>query len=406
MGVQGPSFEPWFILASLRDKLQPEPSKLRYCLGLFYILLQCVVWIFASITTQLLYNEHEIHSPFLMTYTGVCLLAFLLPIKILTDRAGWTEDLPSLFETDSFDAELANARNYQDIWETVSTRSKTLSQVDKGWNHKKHFFAALHIAPAMFMADIFFNKGLQHTSVASTTVLVSTSCVFVFLYAVALRLEAFHMMKLAGVLLGVAGTAMTTLGDASNEDTGDMVLWGDLCAIVASALYAAYTVQVRILCPQDEELYSMQLLLGYVGVICTITFLPFALYTLWHVYISWPALGILFVKGTLDFVVTDYLLFKSVILTNPTVASVGLGLTIPLAYIADYIMGKNAAFTVLSAMGPATVALGFLIVNLYAEDPTSIIKNTSFDGSSDNSTIASNQDPQEESGMRTTTVII
>jgi solute carrier family 35, member F5 len=107
----------------------------------------------------------------------------------------------------------------------------------------------------MFLADYAFNRALGSTSIASCTVLVSTQSVFVFLFAVLAKVEKFFWIKLFGVVLGIAGTALTAWQDISNDETdsdGKSALLGDVCAILAAVGYATYTVQVRLLCPQDE----------------------------------------------------------------------------------------------------------------------------------------------------------
>jgi solute carrier family 35 protein F5 len=246
------------------------------------------------------------------------------------------------------------------------------------------------IAPAMFFSDYAYNKGLKHTSVASSTVLVSTSCVFVLFLSVVLRLEPFRYGKVIGVLFAVLGTAMTTWQDAAKQEDFDNsmeaadntfydngssssslnsnldMVYGDMYSLLAAVGYAVYSVQALVLCPQNEELYSMTLLLGYVGVICSVPLLPMALYKVYELVLndtmSWYFLGILIIKGLLDFVVTDYLLFRAVMLTSATIANVGLGLTIPLAFAADLIF-KSMAVTTLQAAGAFTVLAGFILVN-------------------------------------------
>lgn len=228
------------------------------------------------------------------------------------------------------------------------------------------------IAPAMFLSDYAYNRGLQHTTVASSTVLVSTSCIFVLFLSVLLGVEPFRYGKLLGVIFAVVGTAMTTWHDAVRQDEiNDMqpeyedkdMIYGDMFSLMAAVGYAAYSVQARILCPQDEELYSMALLLGYVGVICSVPLLPMALYKMMTMTgISWHTVIVLIIKGLLDFLVTDYLLFRAVMLTNATVANVGLGLTIPLAFAADLVF-QSIPFTHLQVAGAFTVLAGFILVN-------------------------------------------
>ena len=55
-----------------------------------------------------------------------------------------------------------------------------LNHPGRHWNHMKHIFVAIHIAPVLFIANWLFNASLQAASVVSATVLVSTSGMFVF----------------------------------------------------------------------------------------------------------------------------------------------------------------------------------------------------------------------------------
>lgn len=126
----------------------------------------------------------------------------------------------------------------------------------------KHIYTALQIAPAMFIADWAFNNALRHTSVASATVIVSSQNVVVFLLAVLLKIEAFGWIKLGGVLISMVGIALTAVHDTSDENMGEALstdaIVGDLFALVAAVSYGLYTVQVRLFCPQNEDLYKMQ----------------------------------------------------------------------------------------------------------------------------------------------------
>ena len=358
-----------------------DPKTHRYALGLIFILLQCIIWILAAIITQYLYEVEQFESPFLMSYIGMSLLAVLLPIKIVTDRLGMTSQIPDNNKTlqaqvsfDSLDHELTKASQYSDYYDIASRRTHDLIYNQQThWNHRKHILAACYIAPAMFAADWAFNTALAHTSVASATVLVSTQSVLVFLFAVCLRLEGYTHAKLLGVLLSVAGTALTALQDSSQDnDDATMstrtALFGDIVAVLAAVAYAVYTIQVRVFCPQDEELYSMQLLLGYIGCVCLVPLLPVAIYIgATRVHLTWFVCFMIFIKGTMDFVMTDYLLFRAIILTDATIATVGLGLTIPMAFFADWILGKGVG-TILSFAGAVAVTIGFLIVNLAVDD--------------------------------------
>jgi len=120
-------------------------------------------------------------------------------------------------------------------------------------------------------------------------------------------------------------------------------------------------------------LYSMSLLLGYIGLICTVAMAPIGIYMSIQLHTvgegwTWVLLGMICAKGILDFMVTDYCLFRAILLTNATVATVGLGLTIPMAFCADFVMGKLDSVTLTGVAGTLAIAIGFLIVNLVPDE--------------------------------------
>ncbi len=79
-------------------------------------------------------------------------------------------------------------------------------------------------------------------------------------------------------------------------------------------------------------------------------------------------LGFIAVKGILDFVLTDYFLFRSVVLTSATTATVGLGLTIPMAFVADLIFSPEYVISIYSVFGAVAVGFGFISVTLSGDN--------------------------------------
>jgi solute carrier family 35 protein F5 len=305
------------------------------------------------------------------------------------------------------------------------------------WTNDDHFRVAVRIAPVWFLANWSYNASLFYTSITSSTVLASTSSLFTFLFAVSAKDEQFSWIKLVGVCLGVMGGISTAFHDAehnhhttdtdttagtlvhdkyNNNEEEDDDMWallGDFLGLVSAVGYGAYAVQTRIYCPKDESLYSMQLVLGYIGILNMVVLAPFAIYTFWVYsmnHVMWIIMGCIVVKGLFDnflryvqfcfffffflqmmifwsFLPTypssifntttitqllptrtlthsDYLWLRAVLLTNATVATVGLGLTIPLAFVSDVVLGKPNVLTVTSLFGATAVLLGFVLVNV------------------------------------------
>jgi hypothetical protein len=147
-----PTFASWqCVLTTIETQdaaCQVVPTFSGYSLGLFFIFLQCVVWIMAAIITQFLFSgdgEAAMDSAFLMSYFGMSLLSFYLPIKILWERAA--RDHTALLQTPSSDslyAELHTALGYRDFFTIFANRTqKLMTETTVIWNHKKHMLAAL-----------------------------------------------------------------------------------------------------------------------------------------------------------------------------------------------------------------------------------------------------------------------
>jgi solute carrier family 35 protein F5 len=183
---------------------------------------------------------------------------------------------------------------------------------------------------------------------------------------------------------------------ANSNSSISWTLVGDFAGLLSAMGYGAYTVLLRHICPKDENRMSMQLLLGYVGLLNMITLLPVALYLILtpnhdrqssseedndddnsseqHVAatttLTWTIFLYLIGMGLVDNVISDYLWARAVILTSATVASVGLGLTIPMAFLADKVMGRSDTQTTHmgDVLGALCVLLGFVFVNIRQEE--------------------------------------
>jgi solute carrier family 35 protein F5 len=343
-----------------------------YTLGLVFILLVSVIWAAASILVQYLYSEHSFDSPFLLTYIGTSLFTLLLPSQWLCQQ------LQQRRQNDTSDYESISPSSPTSSQGTGHVHTQVV-QVQVGlakWSTADHVRAAAKIAPIWFLANYSYNASLKYTSITSSTVLASTGSLFTFLFALLLRDEHFSVWKLLGVSLGITGSILTGLhdiegttnqddNDNDNDDTSDDRLWGDALGLLSAVGYGGYAVMVRILCPHDESLMSMQLFLGFVGVFNMVLLSPIAIYQVVE-YGKLTALvfGFLIIRGLLDNVLSDYLWARSVVLTSATVATVGLGLTIPLAFMSDVALGRPNVLDASSIVGALAVLVGFVLVNI------------------------------------------
>mmetsp|Transcript_53532 Transcript_53532/g.122076 ORF Transcript_53532/g.122076 Transcript_53532/m.122076 type:complete len:149 (+) Transcript_53532:1297-1743(+) len=113
----------------------------------------------------------------------------------------------------------------------------------------------------------------------------------------------------------------------------------------------------------------MPLLFGYLGLLNCVALAPVlvAMAALTHgrVFENFTpeVFGLVCAKGLFDNVLSDYLWARAVVLTTPTIATVGLSLTIPLAFLSDFAF-NGLAPSAAAGCGAAGVVAGFVLVNV------------------------------------------
>ena len=113
---------------------------------------------------------------------------------------------------------------------------------------------------------------------------------------------------------------------------------------------------------------NVPLFFGYLGVLNMIALLPIVglLYVLNIEPLSqltWQIFGLLIIKGLFDNVLSDYLWARAVVLTSPTVATIGLSLTIPMAIVSDGIF-HGAVPDANTLIASLFVLMGFGLINV------------------------------------------
>jgi solute carrier family 35 protein F5 len=196
-----------------------------------------------------------------------------------------------------------------DPLEVMAVEEPTSSEAQI-WTDDDHLRVALRIAPVWFIANWSYNASLMYTTITSSTVFASTSSLFTFLMAVMARDESFSWIRLVGTLLGVSGGMLTALHDIPDRrrlpedegaEHGGLALFGDMLGLVSAVGYGVYAVQTRVYCPKDESLYSMQLVLGYIGLLNMVLLSPVAIYILLGSrHLEWLVLGAVVLKGFFD----------------------------------------------------------------------------------------------------------
>ncbi|XP_056166789.1 uncharacterized vacuolar membrane protein YML018C-like isoform X2 [Syzygium oleosum] len=351
----------------------------RYRAGLFLIAAVVIIWVTSAEVTQDIFTDYK--QPFAVTYIGASLMVVYLPIAFLKDwlykllkqrsskvgkhaestnetSPGISSPLKYIGAQNVFEIESALPRKDSEV--DLSPNGETSPLVPKRKDDRKRELTAkeiaiygCYIAPIWFVTEYLSNAALARTSVASTTVLSSTSGLFTLFIGVLLGQDSLNVSKVVAVFISMAGVAMTTLGktwaaDDSKFNTslnGKRSLVGDLFGLLSAMSYGLFTVLLKKFAGEEGEGVDVQKLFGYIGL--------FTFVALWWLVLPLTALGIepkfkipnsvkmdevVLANGLVGSVLSDYFWALCVVWTTPLVATLGMSLTIPLAMLADMVI--------------------------------------------------------------------
>lgn len=229
-----------------------------------------------------------------------------------------------------------------------------------------------------FLANYCVSACLKYTTVASSTILTSTSSAFTLIFGRFFGVENFSLRKVIAVLASLAGIILISSVDLSGNNTDDEhrgdfpekslrdIAIGDALAFLSAILYGLYAafMKKRI---GDESRVNMLIFFGLVGLI--------------NVVLLWPGLIILHFTGLERFelppssrvtiiilsnsmcsLVSDLAWAYAVLLTSPIVVTVGLSMTIPLSLVGQILLNSQTA-SPLYWVGALLVVLSFVFVS-------------------------------------------
>ncbi|KAJ3868761.1 hypothetical protein EV359DRAFT_31665 [Lentinula novae-zelandiae] len=227
-----------------------------------------------------------------------------------------------------------------------------------------------------FAANWTLNASLNYTSVASATILSSTSGFFTLGLGRIFHIETLTLAKIGAVSTSFVGVLLVALSDSSQTSSESENLvstsisirhaLGDSLAVFSAVFYAFYVILLKVRI-RSESRIDMKMFFGFVG--------------LFNIILCWPIGVILHVTGVERFELpssekavgallvnmaitwsSDYLYVLAMLKTTPLVVTIGLSLTIPLAVLGDFFLSNPVRLPVLA--GALLVLISFVVVGV------------------------------------------
>jgi solute carrier family 35 protein F5 len=136
---------------------------------------------------------------------------------------------------------------------------------------------SLEFSIIWFLANYLVAACLEYTSVASSTILTSTSSIWTLILGALFRVETFSYKKLIGVVASLMGIILISTVDLSGTDNDDNrgnfphksqgeIAIGDAMAFGSAIMYGIYAVVMKKRIGNEDRV-NMPLFFGLVGLI-------------------------------------------------------------------------------------------------------------------------------------------
>jgi len=244
---------------------------------------------------------------------------------------------------------------------------------------RETFYLSLRFALLWFAANYMNSACLHFTTVASVTILSSTSSIFTLIFGALVGVEAFTWRKALGVAACLTGVILTSGVDVSSSTGNDdesrgsfpsktrrELAIGDALALAAAMLYGLYSVAL-VKTVGDESRIKMPVFFGFLGMINVAVLWPgfFLLDFLGVEQFSLPPnahIWSIIIVNALSSLISDVCWAYAMLYTSPLVVTVGLSLTIPLSLVGQMVLNEEFA-SPLYWGGAAIVVVSFIFVN-------------------------------------------
>ncbi|KAJ3879099.1 hypothetical protein F5051DRAFT_404083 [Lentinula edodes] len=354
-----------------------------YAIGILLLLVVVFLWTTSNFVTQDLFQDGY-EKAFLVTYLNTSAFSlYLLPflIKSFLPKITTTWRFRKTARYDSSQYEPLHSEDvYADDDNSVETyrheRGPSETSELPPFTVRETADLAFIFCFIWFAANWTLNASLDYTSVASATILSSTSGFFTLGLGRIFRVETLTLAKIGAVSTSFVGVLLVALSDSSqtSSESDNLVstsistrhALGDSLALFSAVFYALYVILLKVRI-RSESRIDMKMFFGFVGLFNIILCWPIGVILhltgveRFELPTSERAVGALLVNMAITWS-SDYLYVLAMLKTTPLVVTIGLSLTIPLAVLGDFFLSNPVRLPVLA--GALLVLISFVVVGV------------------------------------------
>lgn len=387
----------------------------RHTLGLLLLLAVVFLWTASNFLGSSIFADNTYAKPFFLTYLNTtCFMLAAIPglirsahqkrregklsssvRKVVTKpwhslRELWTDD-PEEDDEDFFKPDQNPAfRRRPSASRLLTTESVRFRRTRTHLGFKSTARLSFAFCILWFSANYFAMACLQYTTVASTTILTSTSSIWTLLIGAFTHMEKFTWRKLLGVLASLAGIVIISSKDLTatgpdphgkppgqhdvrvpftfpSKRPAELAL-GDALALTSAVIYGAYTIMLKRTTIKAEPLQlNMPLFFGLVGFFNAVLLFPLFPILSWtgmETFQLPPSRRIwtILMSNAVSSLLSDICWAYAMVLTSPLIVTVGLSLTIPVSLVGEMII-QHKFEGLVYWLGAAIVVSSFVFVD-------------------------------------------
>lgn len=330
-----------------------------------------------GVCTQSIFANNTYAKPFFLTYLNTSMFMLAMIPTLLRSayrsqrkhrnlysavRSAFTtkkEDYRPLYNSGTLDPEDSESESFIKPTKSITDQEAEVAEKDKHLGIVATARLSLAFCFLWFGANYFAMACLQHTTVASTTILTSTSSFWTLLIGALTGTEKFTWRKFCGVLGSLLGIMLISRVDLTKDaDDGtpappddqfpdkspSELALGDALALLSAIIYGVYTITLKKSTIKAlPRALNMPLFFGLVGtfnLVLLFPMFPILHYTGLERFELPPSRWVwtILMTNSISSLFSDICWAYAMVLTSPLLVTVGLSLTIPLSLVGEMVL--------------------------------------------------------------------